>query len=107
MRNCQNKNTNKKANCGGNQNWKTTQMLTKKTDKEDLGDVMMKLEGKRPMCLEFESERLSQQLVMDHFETHRKFFEEKYSALATAKCEVLWEHMFSVYIELVSTVRVV
>ena len=47
MGNCQNKNTYKKANCCGNQNWKTTKMLTKKTNKEDLGDVMMKLERKR------------------------------------------------------------
>ena len=53
MRYCQNKNTNKKANRGGNQTWKKTQMLTKKTNKEDLGDVIMKLEGKHPMCLEF------------------------------------------------------
>ena len=53
MGDCQNKNTNKKANCCGNQNWKTTKMLTKKTNKEDLGDVMMKLEGKRFMCLKF------------------------------------------------------
>ena len=36
-----NKNTNKKANCGGNQNRKTTQMLN-----NPLGDVMMKLEGR-------------------------------------------------------------
>ena len=42
-----NKNTNKKTNYGGNQNRKTTKMLT--TEKE-LGDVIMKLEGKRPKC---------------------------------------------------------
>ena len=51
-----NKHTNKKANRGGNQNWKTSMMLTKK----ELGDVMLKLEGKRPTCWNFVSERLSQ-----------------------------------------------
>ena len=56
-----NKNTNKKANCGGSENRKTTKILT--TEKE-LGNVMMKLEGKRPMCWNFVSERLSQQHVM-------------------------------------------
>ena len=50
------------------------------------------------------SERLSQQHVMNHFETHQKFIEEKYSALARANCEIFWEHILSVYTELVSTV---
>ena len=80
-------------------------MLTKKANKEDLGDVMMKLEGKRPMCLEFcIRAAVSTTNVMNHFKTHQKFFEEKYSALARANCEILWEHMLSVYTELVSTV---
>ena len=88
------KNTNEKASRGGNQNWKTTMMVTKK----ELSDVMLKLEGKRPTCWNFVSEWLSQQHVMKHFETHRKFIERKgkYPALATANCEILilWSTCF-------------
>ena len=36
----------------------------------------------------------SQQHVMNHFETHRKCIEEKYPALATANCEILWSTCF-------------
>ena len=79
MRNS-NKNTDK-ANSSRIQNWKTTKMLTEK----QLGDVMMKLDGKCPTCWNFVSQRLSQQHVMKHIKTHRK-------------------HMFLVYIELISAV---
>ena len=47
-----NKNINKKASRGGNQNWKTTMMLTK----IELGDVILKLQGTRPTCWNFVSE---------------------------------------------------
>ena len=68
-----NKNTKKhQANRGGNQKKKATKMLTKK----ELDEVMMKLEGKRPMCWNFVSEQLSKQPVMKHLENHRKLIEE-------------------------------
>ena len=59
-----------------------------------MGNVMLKLEGKRPTCWNFVSERLSQQHVMNHFEIHGKFIEEKYSAFATANCKILWSPRF-------------
>ena len=87
-----NKNTNMKANRGGNQNLKTTKMLTKK----ELGDVMLKLEGNRPTWWNFVSGAAVS--TMNHFETHRKLIEEKYSTLATTNFEVL-RSTFSVYVK--------
>ena len=95
-----NKNTKKhQANRGGNKKKKATKMLTKK----ELDEVMMKLEGKRPMCWNFVSEQLSKQPVMKHLENHRKLIEEileaRYSELRN-----LVDHMFSVYMEHLSAV---
>ena len=57
------------------------------------------------MCWNFVSEWLSQLHVMNHFETHGKFIEEKYSALATGNCEILWSTCFRyMYVELISAV---
>ena len=86
MRN-QNKNTNKKASPGRNK-----KEQNKDANKKDLCPFIMKIAGKRPTCLNFVSERLSQQHVMNHFEHHREFIEEKHSTLATAN----WAVMFSV-----------
>ena len=65
---------------------------------------LQKLEGKRPTCWNFVSERLSQQHVMNHFETHRKVIEEKYTGARYNELQNLVEHMFSVYIERISAV---
>ena len=74
-----------------------------KKNNRDLVNVMTKLEGKRPMCLEF-CVRASG-CLNNHFETHRKFIEEKYSALATANYENLWSTYFRCTdIELISAV---
>ena len=92
MRNCQNKNINKIANRGRNSKLENNTDTKKKN--RDLVDVMTKLEGKRPMCLEF-CVRASG-CLNNHFETHRKFIEEKYSALATANYETCGAHIFGV-----------
>ena len=60
------------ANRGEIQNKKGAKIQTKK----ELDEVMMKLEGKRPMCRNFVSEQLSKQPVMKHLENHRKLLEE-------------------------------
>ena len=72
-------------------------ILTGITLHRKLGDVRMTLDGKR---WSFVSKRLSQQHVMKRsFETHRKLLGALYSKLRN-----FVEHMFSVYIEFVSTV---
>ena len=96
-----NSNTNGlQANRGEIQNKKGAKILTKK----DLDEVMMKLEGKRPMCWNFVSEQLSKQPVMKHLENHRKLMEEILDA-RFSELRNLVDHMFSVYMEHVSAVE--
>ena len=85
-----NKNTNKKTNYGGNQNRKTTKVLT--TEKE-LGDVMMKLEGKRPKCWSFVSERPSQHC---HFMKLSNAYWRKILGARYSELQNLVEQMLSV-----------
>ena len=62
-----------------------------------------KLEGKRPMCWKFVSERLAKQYIMKHYKTHRQLIEEilddRYNELRD-----LVHHMFSFYVQLVSEI---
>lgn len=70
--------------------------------KKELDEVLMKPEGKRPMCWNFLLEQLCKQPVMK-LETHRKLIEEileaRYNELRN-----LVNHIFSVYMEHVSAV---
>lgn len=71
--------------------------------KKELDDLCSKLEGKRPMCWTFVSERFANQHVTKHYETHRKLIREildgRYNELRD-----LVNHMFSFYIKLVSEI---
>ena len=66
-------------------------------NKKDLGDFILKLEGKRPTCWNFVSGRLSQQHVKNQFEAHRKFSEEKYSRSLQRTAKSCEAHIFGVH----------
>ena len=71
--------------------------------RNELDELGKKLEGKRPMCWKFVSERLANQYVMKHYKTHRQLIEEilddRYNELRD-----LVHHMFSFYVQLVSEI---
>ena len=72
------------------------------TTEKELGDVMMKLEGKRPRRWSFVLERLSQQ--QESFQNPSKAYSRKILGARYSELRNLAEHMFSVYIEFVCTV---
>ena len=65
---------------------------------KELCDAMMKLEGKRPMCWSFVSERLSQQHVMKLWtETHQKLIEKNTRRSLQRTTKSCGAHVFGVH----------
>ena len=91
-----NKNNNKKGKPRKTRGKRKGKALTLK----ELDDLVKKLDEKRPMCLNFVSEELKNQYVVQHYKTHRELINEilddKYSELRDI---VL--HMYSLYTKLV------
>ena len=69
----------------------------------ELDDLGKKLEGKRPMCWKFVSERLAKQYIMKHYKTHRQLIEEILDDCYNELRDLV-HRMFSFYVQLVSEI---